>query len=232
MRTPLTLCLFTACAAPQASGRATEHQAPPQRPAGDAVAVRETADRSPARTHACADPVLADQVTSGGQRIITAVSCWPADQPAEGAGEAPVIRPAAGAATPGGHRRIATAEAELVQCKGIPEPQLVRSPLVERGAIASLTPIRRGVRLVLERGPQHTTRSIGRAIACHQGRYVSLGRPATYMPDDPTLVDGADIDVTEVDGRVVVTIQTGSEAAGKAVIARARHLTRDRTAER
>ena len=58
----------------------------------DAQAAEIADDPSAAAGYACGDTVAADQVTSGGERIITQPSCWETDTPEELRGRADRLR--------------------------------------------------------------------------------------------------------------------------------------------
>lgn len=129
------------------------------------------------------------------------------------------------------------AQVERTQCIGLAPAALERSPFVQDNAIEEIVPHRggasiRGAHVVFKPIPGLTVSWMRRAIACHQARWRTLGQPASYLAGDPTLVDGAQVDVTQVDDHLVVLIS--SDAPGSALIAleRAQDLKAPQTAAR
>jgi hypothetical protein len=82
----LLLALATACGGPSGPEPAApmsreEHLEAAERKEAEAASLDRKADEAAgdpgAPQYACGDTVLADQVTSGGERIITQPPCWP-----------------------------------------------------------------------------------------------------------------------------------------------------------
>ena len=63
-----------------------------------------------------------------------------------------------------------------------------------------------------------------RDIQCHQARFAALGGPASYLPDDPSLVNGAHVEVTDMNGKLTVEITTPDPDAAKLAQDRAKDL--------
>lgn len=129
------------------------------------------------------------------------------------------------------------AEVERTQCIGLVPRALERSPFVQDQAIDEIVPHRsgeqiRGAHVVFKPVPGLTVSWMRRAIACHQARWRALGKPPTYLAGDPTLVDDAEISVTEVDNHIIVLIATDSATGAQIALDRARDLTSERTASR
>ena len=180
--------------------------------------------------------MLNDQAVSGGERLTTMVPCWDMAEEAEHArrdhesSESDELR----AREPD---RGALAAASLVHCKGIPERELTHSPFAHKKAIAEVIPHRRegelhGVRIVFRDVPGLTADWMRQAIECHRARHESLGRPAGYMPEDPALVDGAEVRVTQSGNVIQVFILTPEPVAGRLAFERANELLRPKAAVR
>lgn len=129
------------------------------------------------------------------------------------------------------------AQVERTQCVGLAPEALERSPFVQVDAIDEVVPHRsgqtvRGAHIVFKRIPGLTVSWMRRAIACHQARWRTLGQPDSYLAGDPTLVDGASVEVTEVDGHLVVLIASETPASAQLALERAHELTVPQTAGR
>lgn len=179
---------------------------------------------------------LNDQLTSGGERLLLSVPCWDAAEEAaeharyEAEREDEIAR---------SERRTATsmAVAELAACRGIPARELEHSPFAHRRSIAMVIPHRetgtiRGVRIVFKPVPGLTAAWMRQAIACHRARFKRLGEPATYLPEDPTLVAGSTATVDVRNDHLEVLIETSDPTGARVALDRARDLVRSRTAAR
>lgn len=221
--------LIASCGAPQGTRRSPDViSTTPQgeRPSTTALV--------PSGTYTCGDPVLVDQVTSGGEELTTSVPCWDTDEETEHAareaGDVELVRAQA-------TYRGELAAAQLVHCKGIPERELTHSPLAHRKSIEEVIPHRSGpevagARIVFKPVPGLTASWMKKAIACHQARHAALGRPASYLPEDPTLVEGADVRVTQNGNRIEVLVTTPEPAQARVALERANGLLRPKTATR
>lgn len=219
--------LIVACGGPRATR-------PDTLTAGEQQAtVRETPGG--ASTYQCGDAVLNEQITTGSEPLTTFIPCWDMEEEAEHARQHRARESALVRARE--THRGALAAAELVHCKGIPERELTHSPLSHRRAIAEVVPHRRGgklegVRILFRPVPGLTADWMRRAIACHQARHASLGRPDNYLPEDPTLVAGAEIRVLEHAGAVQVFVSTPDATAGRIAFERANELLHPKAATR
>jgi len=129
------------------------------------------------------------------------------------------------------------AQAERTQCIGLAASALERSPFVQDNAIDEIVPHRsgstiQGAHVVFKPIPGLTVSWMRRAIACHQARWRALGKPANYLAGDPTLIEGAQVNVAEVDDHIVVLIASDIPAAGMIALDRAQDLKAPRTAAR
>lgn len=132
--------------------------------------------------------------------------------------------------------QLARVEAE--QCVGLFPASLERSPFAQREAIEEIVPHRLGssiigAHIVFKPIPGLTVSWMRRAIACHQARWETLGRPADYLAGDPTIVSGAEVVVSESSHRVVVLVSTPqSETDAQIVLKRAKALVVQQLAKR
>ncbi|MBA3453849.1 MAG: hypothetical protein H0T42_12210 [Deltaproteobacteria bacterium] len=129
------------------------------------------------------------------------------------------------------------AQVERTQCIGLAPAALERSPFVQDNAIEEIVPHRggatvRGANIVFKPIPGLTVSWMRRAIACHQARWRTLGQPATYLAGDPTLVEGAQVDVTAVDDHIVVRISSDTPVSAMTALQRANDLKAPQTAAR
>ena len=60
-----------------------------------------------------------------------------------------------------------------------------------------------------------------REIACHRERWNAVGNAENWVPNDPTLVEGAEVDVVDRDGRVEVIVTAPTPDAAGSALARA-----------
>lgn len=184
----------------------------------------------------CGDVALNDLATSGGERLTPTVPCWDVADETAARQRALAAREQRRADD---ERRAATrlVEDENAACRGLAEHELDHSPFEHRTAIAAVIPHReagriRGVRIVFRAVPGLTAAWMRQAIACHRARFERLGGPATYLPDDPSLVIGA-IATVEMHGRhLEVVIASSDDGSARVALGRAQDLVRDRTAVR
>jgi hypothetical protein len=126
---------------------------------------------------------------------------------------------------------------EKTQCIGLAPAALERSPFVQDNAIDEIVPHRsgseiRGAHIVFKPIPGLTVSWMRRAIACHQARWRTLGKPVSYLAGDPTLIDGAEINVTENGDHIVVLIASEAPGAAQIALDRAQDLKASMTARR
>lgn len=129
------------------------------------------------------------------------------------------------------------AQAERTQCIGLAPEALERSPFVQDNAIEEIVPHRsggtiRGAHIVFKPIPGLTVSWMRRAIACHQARWRTLGQPPSYLAGDPTLVEGSEVNVTEVDNHLVVLVASDTPSSALIALDRAQDLTAPQTALR
>ena len=80
--------------------------------------------------------------------------------------------------------------------------------------------------------PGLTAAYMRKAIACQQARFAFAGMPASFMPEDPTLLDNTKATVFERGGHLEVLITTESDVEGAVSFARAQDLLHPQTAAR
>ncbi len=177
----------------------------------------------------CGDTVLADQSTSGGERLQLSQPCF---DPQEEAAQAPRALPAnEQARVPNEVQRASggLVETELVACRNIPERELAHSPFAHHKAISEVIPhyaggTVRGARVVFKKIPGMTEAWMRQDIACHQARFASRSDSASYMPEDPSMIAGTRVTVESDRATVTVLIEATTDEAGREVLARARAL--------
>jgi hypothetical protein len=174
--------------------------------------------------HKCgSDAVRNGQLTADGEPIRFWVPCWDRDVDARYRVHARFTSDA----------RLASVE--RTQCIGLAPTALEYSPFAQREAIEEIVPRRSGssivgAHIVFEEVPGLTVSWMRRAIACHRARWQVLGKPADYLSADPTILDGIDITVSEANHRVVVRVESDSDAAARMTFARAEALVSERVA--
>lgn len=230
-----TLTIAASCGPPQAARRSPDTLTAAREHDNVAQVSDSTAPAAP-KTYTCGDTVLDDQPASGGERITTLVPCWDREEEAEHARHHQAA-PAPELARARETHRGALAAASLIHCKGIPETELTHSPFAHEKSIAEVIPHRRegelaGVRIVFRDTPGLTADWMRQAIACHRARHEVLGRPASYLPEDPTLVEGAEVRVTQQGNNIQVFITTPTPGAGRIAYERASELVRPKAAIR
>lgn len=230
MKIAAVLGVLAGCAAaqqPEPQGVAAErsHEAKAMRRDHDA----RIAHGNPP-TYSCGDTVIADQTTSGGERLDLTIPCFDVTEES-----AIHQRFTADPVTPPPHdRQLAAnmAETELHSCHGIPEREREHSPFAHRRAIAAVAPHAGGVEITFKPVSGLSASWMERDIQCHQARFAALGQPAGYLPDDPTLVPGAHVTVTERDHKIVVLVETPDPDAASLALQRARDLLAPVAAEK
>ena len=78
-----------------------------------------------------------------------------------------------------------------------------------------------GVRVVFREGQDLDASAMQREIDCHRSRWNSIGNTANWFPNDPTLVEGADVNVVERAGRVEVVVTAPTPDVAETALMRA-----------
>jgi len=187
----------------------------------------EAAETRTTRVAACSDVVAADQVTSGGERLLSHSPCWTAsDDEAHHRALAADLRHDAQLHR---QRADALAAAERVACADMPKNELGHTPFMHREDIATVTAVVerdrvRGARIRFRPVPGLTADWLRAAIACHQARSAALGWPPTHFGYDPTLLAGTTVTVETHGTAVLVTVRSDDDATAQAVYGRAEDL--------
>ena len=192
------------------------------------------AERAGAASVQCADDGVPDP-TSGTERIPVQKPCWTsvtnptehhrreADRHRERARE---------------HRSTAAdlLRAERESCAGLGEDAISHSPFFHRQDVAKVEPHEeggdlRGVKVTFDKVEGLTADWMRKAIACHQARAAVMGYSRTFMPYCPLTAGPVSASVTETDTTIEVAIRTEDRGLARAILGRARDLTRPRGAE-
>jgi hypothetical protein len=191
------------------------------------------ADRDPTHPsrYQCGDVALSDQATSGSERLVQAVPCWDTSED-RGAGAAAREQRLADDER---HAAAELIEAERTACRGLRARDLETSPFAHRKQIAEVIPHRqagtlRGVRIIYKPVLGLTAAWMQQALACHRARFERLGEPATYMPEDPSLVATAKATVVQRGDHVEILVETTDEVSSNVALGRAQDLLGPRTA--
>jgi len=187
----------------------------------------ELSARSGKDAIACGDSVLADQVSSGGERLLRP-PCWTAEPAAAERHRAEAERLRDEAA---GHRARARAlrEAEQASCARMAPADLEHTPFAHLEDVATVVAELegdrlRGARIQFDVVPGLTEPWLREALACHQARAAALAYDPTYMSYDPSVVAGAEVTVEADPAGVVVTIVARDDAAARIIYDRAEEL--------
>jgi hypothetical protein len=188
----------------------------------------------------CGDIDLDEQLTSWGRPLTRfgahSVPCW---NPAEEYAQRQRLAATREHRRAQDERRAAAGliRAEMAACRGISPAEIEHSPFAHRKEIAEVVPHRgggeiRGVRIVFKPVIGLSPAWMEQAIACHRARFERLGEPASYLPDDPTLVSGAVTTVSLHRGHLEVLVETRDDVAAHVALGRAQDLMRPQTAVR
>jgi hypothetical protein len=190
-----------------------------------AAAIERT---GPPTAYACGDQALADQPTSGGERLGGRAPCWSGERGAIARSRALAHQLRADARAHRAQARVlATTERET--CAGLPPEELEHSPFDHRedlaGVEAELDSDRlRGARIRFSRVPGLTAAWLRRALACHQAMAAATGYDPTHLATCPSTVAGADTTVIDDPGGLIVVVRAADPAAALTIYARAEAL--------
>jgi hypothetical protein len=238
MRPSIALVLLAACAGPTSVSPprpigVAEHRAEADqhdgRAARHAAAAAEHAEGR--NGHTCGDTVLADQLTSGGERLELAVPCWNTD--AEASFEH--RRAAAHERSEAARHRAAARDLEQVErdrCSGLSPAELDHTPFWHRSDIARVERLTEGDTL---RGARVTFRPVRgldvswmeHALQCHRARAAALGWDSRYMGYDPSLLPGVSTTVVAADNGITIEVRTTNPDVAAVVAGRTEALVAD-----
>jgi len=188
---------------------------------------REAAPSGAPADAGCVDPVLADQVSSGGEPLVRWVPCWTRSNGAD----ARLQQAAAQRAEATRHRQRAgeLVRAELDACANVSDAQFDTSVFVHVGDILAVSALidddrLEGARIRFRRITGLSAEWLRAAITCQQARAAASGWPSTYLAFDPTIVEGASVTVRTDDDALVVDVRAADKGAALVVYARAESL--------
>jgi len=190
------------------------------------IAADEAEARARQHELACGDMVLQEQATSGGEELMARTPCWSSE--ASGVDhhrqEAAKLR-----ADARSHRALARElrQAERANCVGLREVShtpfahtddiTAVAAIVEHGAV-------RGARIRFRPVRDLDAAWLRRAISCQQARAAALGWEPTHAGYDPTLLPGAEVEVTDDKDGPVVSVRSSDEMTAIAIYGRAEAL--------
>jgi hypothetical protein len=215
---------------PKAPLGASQHLAEANRHEADARHHEELANEAEARESAgqgftCGDRALADQATSGGEKLAPRGPCWTSEREdiARHRAVAQSLRVDARA-----HRALARQLVGVARdaCESLPENDLARSPFSHREDIASVEAVLDGDHV---RGARVRFRPISglnaawleRSLTCHQALAAASGYAPTYMSQCPAAVRGAQITASDTPAGAEVEIRSEEVASALVIYARA-----------
>jgi hypothetical protein len=204
MRIWLLMISVVACGTPETARK------------GEILTPLDTDKEVAALDFACNDLVLFDQMTTGAAKVTTWWPCfdvWDEEQ-------ATTQRVDVDSA-----QRVA--EVEDAACAGIAVQERTHSPFAHRRSIEIVEPVREdnelvGVRVVFKPVRGLTADWMRSAIACQQARWAAITDADMLPPPDPTLVEGAEVNVIERGGRVEVFVTTPTSELAEIALSRAR----------
>jgi hypothetical protein len=195
------------------------------------------AEAATAEPYVCGDRVLADQLSSGTEPLLTTMPCWQNETRvvADHKAEAERLRAEAGA-----HKEVAQSliNAEALACEGMSADELTHTPYAHRQDIVSVDEERtdgelRGARIVFAKVAGLSANWMRQAVACHHARAAALGYNNRYMSYDPTVIQGASTMVNELaDGSLEVKVISPELETAKLIYDRSRALVGDVQARR
>jgi hypothetical protein len=193
-----------------------------------AAARRARADESdptaPQEEYECGDTVMADQSTSGTERLHAPPPCWKAS--------------GTSAATAAEEERIAAEHRDAAQslraaekgaCASLSDQQRRDSPFDHRADIAAVTPIEQdgtiwGARVVFKKVRNLDAAWLQQTLDCHRARAAVTGWDPKFMSSSPAALPDTTIEVTTTGEGIAVSIRAKNEPTAAAVRSRAEAL--------
>lgn len=179
----------------------------------------------------CGNPVIgqiADQSTSGGERLSTWIPCWSVERDAAKFHQAEADRLHREARVDRAVARgLLAVEDEF--CSGVPRDELTHTPFFHHEDIASAEPYVeaekvRGARIHFKAVRGLDASWMRQALLCHRARAATIGYDPKYMAYDPTMLANVNVAVTERKGTVHVLVRSDDDETAAIVIARAKAL--------
>ncbi len=180
---------------------------------------------------ACGHPVVstvADQSTSGGQRISSWVPCWSVEREAASfhAAEADRLHREARV-----DRAVARnlLEAETQLCQILPTGEFTHTPFLHHEDVAAVEPYvengkTKGARIHFKAVRGLDANWMRQALRCHRARAATIGYDPKYMAYDPAMLANVNVTVTETGGTVDVVVRSDDEITAAVVASRAKAL--------
>jgi hypothetical protein len=197
----------------------------------DRALVRERMASPPPTRFVCGDQALADQVTSGGERLGVRAPCWSGELGAIERYRASAARLRADARQ---HRARARAlvVAARTWCASLPPDELDHSPFDHREDLAAVSAELdgdriRGARIRFRPVPNLTADWLRQTLACHQAISAAEGYDPMHLTSCPVVVPGAETSVIEDEAGLVVVVRAEDPAAALVIYARAEALLDD-----
>jgi hypothetical protein len=180
---------------------------------------------------ACGHPVVstvADQSTSGGERISSWVPCWSVERDAASfhAAEADRLHREA-LLDRAVARKLLEAETQL--CQILPAGELTHTPFLHREDVAAVEPYveagkTKGARIHFKPVSGLDANWMRQALRCHRARAAVIGYDPKFMAYDPTMLANVNVTVTEHDSAVDVVVRSDDDITAAVVSARAKDL--------
>ena len=237
MRTLLSIALVAGCsnsaAVPTRQLGVQGHLSEAEQHEADAAALEQRAQAreavaTPTPADVCGDQTLADQTTSGGERLGIRAPCWRGEASAVDRDQAAAARLRADARD---HRAKARAlvRAETAWCAGLPTAELDHSPFDHHEdvvAVAAELDSDRvvGARIRFGAVPHLTADWMRQTLACHHALAAASGFEPTYLASCPAVVAGAETTVIDDPAGLIVVIRARDPGAGLTIYARAEAL--------
>lgn len=192
------------------------------------AAAREQVAAPAQPAYVCGDQALADQATSGGERLGGRAPCWRGETNAVERDRAAAARLRADARA---HRAQARAllRTSHAWCAGLPVAELDHTPFDHREDLQSVSAELegdriRGARIRFRPVPGLTAEWLRQTLACHQALAAAEGYDPHYLASCPAVIAGTTIDVIDDPDGLVVVIRGDDPAAALTAYGRAEAL--------
>jgi hypothetical protein len=178
----------------------------------------------------CTDALIADQSTSGGERLEIRRPCWSAVVADNERHRRAAQRLRKEAAE---HREAAAGlfETEKQACTGLGENEIAASPFYYAADIVKVEELRegdtlKGARVLFRRVPGLDAEYLRKSVSCHQARAAVMGFDTSFQSYDPLALPDVASQVTEGEDGFWVALRSDREGIPEAVLGRARDCSR------
>ncbi len=182
----------------------------------------------PPTAYSCGDQAVADQTTSGGERLGGRAPCWSGEGGAVDRDRATAARLRADARD---HRVRARAlvRSEHAWCADLPAAELEHTPFDHHEDVVAVSAELdgdrlRGARIRFARVPQLTAEWLRQTLTCHAAIAAAGGYAPALHATCPAVVAGAETTVIDDPAGLVVVIHADDPAAAITIYARAEAL--------